>query len=141
VLVDANILLYATDELSPFHVRAKTWLEAAVNGPRRVAIPWQSFGGFLRISTNPRALADPLQPVEAWALVERWIDAPAVWIPAPSSGYRQILGRLISALDLRGGLVSDAMLAAMCIEHGLTIVSADSDFARFTEITWHNPVA
>ena len=39
------------------------------------------------------------------------------------------------------GLVPDAMLAALCIEHGLTMVSADSDFARFTDVTWFNPVA
>ena len=43
-------------------------------------------------------------------------------------------------LDLRAGLISDAILAAMCIEHGLTIVSADSDFARFPELTWFNPL-
>ena len=43
--------------------------------------------------------------------------------------------------DLRAGLVTDAVLAALCIEHGLDIVSADSDFARFTELTWINPVA
>lgn len=32
-------------------------------------------------------------------------------------------------------------LAAMCIEHGLAIVSTDTDIARFTELTWINPVA
>ena len=43
--------------------------------------------------------------------------------------------------DLRAGLVTDAVLAALCIEHGVDIVSADSDFARFSELTWINPVA
>jgi len=57
------------------------------------------------------------------------------------SGYAQILGRLLVDLDLRAGLVPDAKLAALCIEHGLTMVSADSDFARFTDITWFNPMA
>jgi len=56
-------------------------------------------------------------------------------------GYAQILGRLLVDLDLRAGLVPDAMLAALCIEHGLTMVSADSDSARFTDITWFNPMA
>lgn len=74
-------------------------------------------------------------------MVEAWINAPSVWIPKPSSGYAEILGRLLVDLDLRAGLVPDAMFAALSIEHGLTVVSADSDFARFTEITWHNPVA
>jgi uncharacterized protein len=139
VLVDANILLYAVDEDSPFHLRAREWLEAALNGPRRIAIPWASFVAFIRIATHPRAMLQPLAPSEAWELVEGWLDAPATWVPVPGRGHREILGRLIRDLDLRANLVADAALAALCIEHGLQIVSADSDFARFTEITWINP--
>jgi predicted nucleic acid-binding protein len=55
--------------------------------------------------------------------------------------HRQILGRLIRDLELMGNLVGDATLAALCIEHGVPIVSADSDFARFREVEWINPVA
>jgi toxin-antitoxin system PIN domain toxin len=139
VLVDANILLYAVDTESPFHSRTRRWLEDALNGNRRVGIPWQSITAFLRISTNPRASSKPLQPDEAWAFVGDWLDAPAVWIPAPGRGHREILGRLIAQLDLRANLISDAVLAALCIEHGLSMVSADSDFARFEEIAWINP--
>lgn len=141
MLVDANILLYAVDEESRFHQPAREWLDTALNGARRVGIPWVSLTAFVRISTNPRALTSPLQPAEAWDLVEDWLDAPAAWVPAPGAGHRAILGRLIGDLDLRGGLVSDAVLAALCIEHGLQIVSADTDFARFPELTWLNPVA
>jgi predicted nucleic acid-binding protein len=32
------------------------------------------------------------------------------------------------------------MLAALAIEHGLTLYSADTDFARFTELHWENPL-
>jgi hypothetical protein len=141
MLVDANILLYAVDETSPFHGRARAWLEAALNGSRRVGLPWVSISAFLRIVTHPRAMTDPLGPQQAWAIVERWLDAGPVWIPEPGRGHRQILGRLLVDLDLRANLVSDAALAALCIEHGLEIVSADSDFARFPEVTWVNPVA
>jgi len=79
--------------------------------------------------------------VQAWQLVEGWLDAPSTWVPTPGPGHREILGRLIRQLDLRANLVADAVLAALCIEHGLEMVSADSDFARFREISWVNPVA
>jgi toxin-antitoxin system PIN domain toxin len=141
MLVDANILLYAVDQDSTFHTLAREWLESVLNGPRRVGIPWQSLSAFLRISTHPRAMRDPLAPADAWAFVGDWLDAAVVWVPAPGRGYREIVGRLVRDLDLRANLVSDAMLAALCIEHGLDIVSADSDFARFSEITWINPMA
>jgi len=141
MLVDANILLYAVDEDSPFHAAARNWIEEALNGPRRVGIPWQSLTAFMRISTNPRAMTSPLAPAEAWEMVENWLDAPNAWVPQPGRGHREILGRLIRELHLGANLISDAALAALCIEHGLSIVSADSDFGRFTEVEWFNPAA
>lgn len=41
MLDDANILLYSIDEDSPFHSRASEWLADALNGPRRVGLPWR----------------------------------------------------------------------------------------------------
>lgn len=140
MLVDANVLLYSVDERSRYHAAARDWMVEALNGPRRVGIPWQSVWAFVRIATNPRALESPLTPDDAWAFVGGWLDAPATWVPTPGRGHRAILGRLLIDHDVRAGLVSDAVLVALCIEHGLEIVSADSDFARFPEVTWINPV-
>jgi toxin-antitoxin system PIN domain toxin len=141
VLVDANVLLYAVDEESGHHAAARDWMEAALNGPRRVGIPWMSITAFLRIATNPRALREPLSPSDAWEIVETWLDAPAVWVPSPGPGHREILGRLLRDLDLRANLIPDAVLAALCVEHGLEMISADTDFARFRMIRWSNPAA
>ena len=141
MLVDANILLYSVDSTSPFYGRANAWLTHALNGTRRIALPWTSLSAFLRIATNARAMRQPLSPAEAWEHVDGWIDAPAAWVPEPGGSHRAILKDLVIRLDLRGPLIADASLAALCIEHGLDIVSADSDFARFPEITWINPVA
>ena len=141
MLVDANILLYAVDEQSRSHTSARDWLEEALNGNRRVGLPWQSLLAFVRIMTHPRALPAPLTPSDAWSFVADWLDAPAAWVPQPGRGYRQILERLVCDLDLRGNLVSDAALAALALEHGLAVVSADSDFARFRELTWLNPLS
>jgi predicted nucleic acid-binding protein len=35
ILPDANLLLYAYDQSSPFHARAKAWCERIMSGPRR----------------------------------------------------------------------------------------------------------
>ncbi len=140
MLVDANILLYSIDEDSQFHAKARDWLVTALNGERRVGIPWMSLWAFLRIATNPRALARPLTPTEAWQYIEDWLNAPASWTPEAGRGHRVILKALLIDKDVRAGLVTDAVLAAICIEHGLTMVSADSDFARFAEIAWVNPL-
>ncbi len=140
MLVDANVLLYAVDREAPQHPRARQWLEDALNGTRRVGLPWPSLTAFVRIATHPRALSHPLRAPEAWSHVEDWLDAPVSWIPEPGPGHRELLRGLICDLDLRGNLVTDAVLAALCLEHGLTMVSADSDFARFRDLQWLNPV-
>lgn len=140
MLVDANVLLYSVDQDSPFHDRARDWVTAALNGPRRVAVPWLSLWAFARIVTNPRALAEPLTASQAWEHIEDWLAAPATWTPGPGPGHAAILKDLITRHDLRGNLISDAVLAALALELGIPVVSADSDFARFPEITWINPL-
>jgi toxin-antitoxin system PIN domain toxin len=141
MLVDANILLFAIDTRSPFHVRAEGWLTEQLNGVRRVAFPWLSLAAFLRISTHPRASADPLTPAEAWQHIEDWLGCDTAWIPNPTDHHRQVLGSLVTKYELRGNLVTDGQLAALAIEHGLTVCSNDTDFARFEEIHWIDPLA
>jgi uncharacterized protein len=141
MLVDANLLLYAVDETSPQHQAALDWLTDQLNGDRRVGLPWQSLGAFLRIATHPRAFADPMPAAAAWSVVEDWLAAPAAWLPSPEGRYASILGRLTARHALTGNLIPDGMLAALAVEHGLTICSTDTDFARFDEVAWTNPLA
>jgi toxin-antitoxin system PIN domain toxin len=141
VLVDANLLLFARDADSPFHERARDWLTAQLNGPVRVGLPWQCLVAFVRISTHPRAYDQPLAPDEAWRQVADWLAAGPVWTPLPTHRHAEVLGGLIRRYQVRANLVSDAHLAALALEHGLRICSADTDFARFGEVTWVNPLA
>lgn len=141
MLLDANLLLYAVHRTSAFHEAARAWLTEQLNGPRRVGLPWQSLGAFLRIATHPRAFERPLTAQDAWARVEDWLAAPSVWIPVPGDRHASILGQLLIDHDVRGNLVPDAQLAALALEHGLTVCSADTDFARFTDVRWVNPLA
>jgi toxin-antitoxin system PIN domain toxin len=140
MLVDANLLLYAVHQSSPFHAAAEEWLTEQLNGDRRVGLPWQSLVAFMRISTHPRAVAHPLTATEAWGFVADWLGADVAWVPEPTSSHGAVLGRLITTYDLRGNLISDAQLAALAVEHGVAVASADTDFARFSEVTWINPL-
>lgn len=140
MIVDANMLLYAVDSGSPFHEPARGWVEGAFNGPGRVGLPWSVLTAFVRISTSPRAFAHPLSPSAAWGHVEQWLTLDNAWAPAPTSRHAEVLGSLIIRHDLRGNLISDADLAALAIEHGLRVCSADTDFARFSEVEWTNPL-
>lgn len=140
MLLDANLLLYAVDTTSPHHDRAEAWLAEQLNGARRVALPWQTLGAFLRIATHPRASRDPLGPDDAWAMVEDWLAAELTWTPVPGPRHSAILGALVRRHRVTGNLMPDAQLAALAIEHGLTVCSADGDFARFGEVRWLDPL-
>ncbi len=141
MLVDANLLLFAVDETSVFHAAARDWLAERLNGVRRVGLPWQSLGAFLRLATHSRVFANPLSPDDAWQRVSDWLATEAAWIPLPGARHGELLGALLTRHQIRGNLVPDAQLAALALEHGLTICSADTDFARFQEVRWENPVA
>ncbi|HZI97195.1 MAG TPA: TA system VapC family ribonuclease toxin [Actinomycetales bacterium] len=141
MLVDANLLLYAVDRSSPFHQKARPWWQERLNGSRQVGLPWPTIGAFVRISTHPRASARPLTVDQAWGYVAGWLAQPVTWTPTETDQHAEVLGELLLRHRVRGNLVTDAQLVALAICHGLAIVSADTDFARFSEVTWTNPLA
>ncbi len=140
MLVDANLLLYAANRSSTQHEAASAWLTEQLNGPRRVGLPWQSLGAFLRMATHPRVFERPLSPTVAWDRIRDWLAAPVAWIPQPGSEHAHVLGDLIVRYEIGADLVVDAQLAALALEYGLTLYSADTDFARFSELSWTNPL-
>lgn len=141
MILDANVLLYATDRASPHHRPAAEWLAEALTGQVRVGIPWQSVGAFVRIATHPRAARHPLSTAQAWAAVDSWLASPVAWIPPAAEPTMRIFRDLMLRHHLGSGMTSDAQLAALAIEHAVPVVSADTDFARFPEVSWVNPVA
>ena len=141
MLVDANLLIYAADEHSPFHAPASAWMAQQINGPVRVGLPWSSLLAFLRLATNPRATLTPLTITEAWSVVSGWLGAATVWIPSPGARHAEILGSLLVDAHAGANHVPDAHLAALAIEHGLTVYSNDSDFGRYSGLHWENPLA
>lgn len=141
ILVDANLLLYAVVSDYAEHAAAHEWLDARLNGPARVGIPWQSLLAFLRISTNPRLFSKPLSMRDAWRRVDRWLECDTVWTPAATAQHREILGALLTGPGGSPKLVADAHLAALALGHGLVLCSTDGDFGRFRDLRWENPIA
>ena len=141
MIVDANVLLYSEDSSSPHHEPARRWLTEALNGEVRIGLPWSSLLAFVRIRTHPRVYARPLDPASAWSRVRDWLAAPSAWVPAPTERHADVLGDLVVRYRLTGTAVPDAHLAALAIEHGVGVCSADSDFARFEGLRWVNPLA
>lgn len=140
MILDANLLLYARNSADPRHPLAVQVVEDALNGPRRVGLPWQTLTAFLRIATHPRVFPEPLTAAAAADQVAEWLDAPSAWVPVPTPRHDEVFLQLVRDLRITGPLVSDAHLAALAIEHGVAIWSTDADFARFDGLTWTDPL-
>lgn len=140
ILVDANLLIYAGVASVPEHERARVWLDGQFADASRVGLPWQCLLAYLRITTKRGGFAHAQSIESAWTQVRAWLSQPSAWIPQPTERHAAILGSLLGDGQVSGDLVSDAHLAALAIEHGLTLCSNDRDFARFRNLRWVNPL-
>ncbi|MEM6730199.1 MAG: type II toxin-antitoxin system VapC family toxin [Myxococcota bacterium] len=140
IVVDLNLLLYSINEDAPDHDRARKWWEGLVNGEQAVGLAWMVVVGFLRVSTHPRVLPRPIDHTVALSLVDEWLSRPQVQPIHPTARHWRILQELLKPLSVAGNLTSDAHLAALAIEHGASLHSADNDFARFPRLNWVNPL-
>lgn len=139
ILVDANLLIYASAPETAQHAAAKDWLDGCLNGPSRVGLPWPSLLAFMRIVSNPR-LFEGASLAHARDQVQAWLALPNTWVPAATEEHPRILNELLEN-ERSHRLVPDAHLAALALEHGLILCSSDGDFARFGALRWENPLS
>ena len=139
-LLDANLLLYATDEQSPRHLAARSWLDGLLSGEEPIAFAWAVVLAFLRLSTNPRIFEQPLSNDRAFEVVQGWMTHPSAVIVHPGDRHLTLLRQLLGPLGTAGNLMADAHLAALAIEHGAELNSCDADFSRFSGLRWVNPL-
>jgi hypothetical protein len=141
IVLDANIRLYAYDSASPFHARARSWLERVFSDVDPVGLPWQTISAFLRIMTNPRLPGERFSLEEAVQIVDQWLAQPNVRLLTPGDDHWLLFRRMITEGHAKGGLITDAQLAALTMEYGGEFNTADRDFARFPGLRWTNPLA
>ena len=141
IIPDANVLIYAHDEASPWHGKARPWWEAALSGSEPVGLPWVVVLAVTRLLTHPNVCENPLSPAEVRSLIEHWLSFPHVRVIPLSENA---LGRFFDLLEeagLGGNLSTDALIALHALQHSATIASNDRDFDRFSGVKWINPLA
>lgn len=139
-MIDANLLIYAVNEQSPLHRKAKAWLETTLSGPETVGLSWTVLLAFLRLTTRAGVFKSPLTVDSSLDVIDSWLNQPAVVTVEPTAQHFRILRDLIAPLGTGGNLTSDAHLAALAVEHGAILCSTDADFARFPRVRWRNPL-
>jgi len=141
ILPDVNVLVYALHGDSPFHDHARKWLETALVGQESIAIWDVTFASAYRVLTNPRmgpAWSDPQTVLAGLAGIRM---APACVPISTGERFWDVFSSVSVEAQVRGALASDAMIAALAIEHGCRLATFDQDFSRFKALNWFKPTA
>ena len=138
---DANILLYAVNQDSEFHEKARQFVEEKASGTETWVVPWPVVHAFLRISTHGGILPSPLSPLQAVAVVDQLLELPHVDLISETDQFWPHYKKEILGGHLRGGAITDALIVALLKENGVsTIFTADRDFLKFRGIRAINPL-
>lgn len=141
IVPDANILIYAYDERSPFHAKAKKWWTTVLGDAEPIGIPWVVVLAFTRLMTHTQICENPLTVTDAKAIILDWLDFPHVRLLQLSERAPQRFFELLEEAGSGGNLSTDAMIALHAMEYSATVYSNDLDFDRFPGIRRMNPVA
>ena len=139
VIVDANVLVYAVNASMPQHVGAKRWMEAALSGNEAVGFAWVVLLGFVRLCTLQALFPTPLVISAALDLVDDWLTARPAVVVQPTARHAAVLRGLLGEAGTAGNLVTDAHLAALCVEHGARMCTYDRNFSRFPGLNVFTP--
>lgn len=140
IVLDANLLIYSYNRASSHHAGARAWLENTLSSIEMVGLPWQAVTAFLRVMTNPKLPAERFNLEQAARIVDLWLVHPNVQVLTPGAGYWPLFRQMVIEGRAAGPRVSDAEIAALTIEYGGVLYTADRDFARFPGLRWKNPL-
>jgi hypothetical protein len=140
IIPDVNLLLYATITGFPQHERSRIWLEEVLNGPDLVGLTSPALFGYIRIATNGRVLESAMTVADALARVQGWLGQPNVRFVVPGPRHLEIAFGLLETTGAAANLTTDVQLAASAIEQDADLYSNDTDFGRFPDLRWVDPL-
>ena len=141
IAIDTNLLVYAHRAEMQFNEAAAHCLRALAQTRAAWAIPWPCLHEFFGVVTSPRIYKTPSSPTEAIRQIDAWHESPSLVVLHESTQHWLTLRRLVTAGRIRGPMVHDARIAAICLDHDVReFWSADRDFNRFPQLTVRNPL-
>jgi toxin-antitoxin system PIN domain toxin len=140
ILLDINALVYAHREDINEHPDYAAWVTEVAEGDEPFVLGAATVAGFVRVVTNPKVFNVPSTPDAAVGFVNALTESPRCRWVEPGERWWPLFAELCRRGRIRGNLVPDAQLAAIAIEHGCRLATADQGFARFTGLRWFHPL-
>lgn len=141
LLLDVNVVLAAHRGDHPLHAPVRAWFDELLRGDERFAVPAFVWGSFLRLATSRTIFEVPTPRADAFEFIEATCAQPLHLEVGPGPRHLALLHRLCDEADAVGGLIPDAVVAAIAAEHGCEVITLDRDFARFDSVRHRRPGA
>jgi toxin-antitoxin system PIN domain toxin len=142
IAADTNLLVYAHRADAEWHDAASVCIKRLAEGSITWGIPWPCVHEFLSIVTHPRIYAPPSSLEQAIDQIDAWLESPRAELIGESYTHWDVLKSQLTKGKVRGPMVQDARIAAICIGKGVTeFWSADREFSRFPALRTLNPLA
>ncbi len=142
IAVDTNVLVYAHRREARHHERAEALMRSLAEGTAAWAIPWPCLYEFFSVATNPRIWKETAStPEQAWQQLAAWCGSPSMTLLGETADFLLSLERYMRHPRVRGALIHDARIAALCAVHGVDVLlTADRDFSAFPDLRIRNPL-
>ncbi|MCK6452161.1 MAG: type II toxin-antitoxin system VapC family toxin [Alphaproteobacteria bacterium] len=119
----------------------KRWVDAVVAGDAQFGVSPLALSAVVRITTSPRIFKQPDAIGDVLSYCDNLLGQPHCEIVQPGERHWGIFARLCVETGTRGPRATDALFAALAIEHGCTWITYDRDYARFPGLSWQEPSA
>lgn len=142
LLLDTNVLVYATNEDSPFHARARELVQQALAGDLDASLTPQILAEYYAVITDSRRVDQPLTPEEARGQIEALLDGAIRLLPLQEDSSRRT-AELCERYEIRAQEIYDVQVVAAMLEGGIPLIltANEQDFRRYREIEVRNPFA
>ena len=142
MLVDTDLLIYATFVNIPEHERCRSWLqEQLARGEGAIVLCWPVAYAFARLITSSRVFGQyAVSVADGWLAVQAYLTHPGVRLVTPAAGHQVIAAELAQTPGLRSDDIPDIEIAALAVEHGLILASHDRGFRRFSGLRVMDPL-
>lgn len=139
IVPDVNILVYAFRADAPEHAQYASWLNRALQ-QEPIGVADVILSGFIRIVTHSRITTSPAPIERAMEFTERLMETPrATWLTQGAPVWERLGDLAANDPGIRGNLVPDAYIAALCLSNGARLATRDRGFARFPGLRWFDP--
>ncbi|MEA2195036.1 MAG: uncharacterized protein QOG42_1470 [Solirubrobacteraceae bacterium] len=141
LLLDVNVVVVAYHQNLPQHAMISSWLDDVIERREPFTVPVVVWASFVRLVTNRRIFEPPTPLADAFEFATAVCGQPNHVPLGPGPRHLELLRRTCEESNAVGDLVSDAVLAAIALEHDCVVASLDRDFARFPSIEHVVPTA